>query len=129
MWCKAAPPQLCGRCTLDGISGYIDTPEHRYYTCTANKKIQDDMGYLRRSAKANTWDVAKAYPCLWARGLVPRQSWRLQEPHVNPAAMTAVSFGFKEAAAKGWQLYIDGSGQPAWSTPHGAKGGSRGSDP
>ena len=36
---------------------------------------------------------------------------------MNPAAMTAVSFGFKEAAAKGWQLYIDGSGQPAWSTP------------
>ena len=51
---QGCTPQLCGRCTLDGVSGYIDTPEHRYYTCVANKKIQDDKGYLKRTAKANT---------------------------------------------------------------------------
>ena len=114
---QGCTPQLCGRCSLDGISGYIETPEHRYYACVANKRIQDDKGYLKRSAKANTWEVAKAYPCLWARGLVPRQSWRLQEPHLEPADVAIVSFGFREASAKGGQLYTDGSGQPAWSTP------------
>ena len=74
---------------------------HQYYTCVANRKIKDDNGCLRRTATANTRDVVKAFPCLWARGLVPRQCWRLQDPCLGSVDMATCTFGFKEAAAKG----------------------------